>query len=396
LENYYDDREGEQLKETKLLTREYLILLTSVFMFFISFFAIVPIISLYAEILGAGEIMIGVIVGVFAFSAVLSRIPFGRYADNVARKPLLIIGAVIFILSPIMYTWTESIAMLTAIRIFHGIGIGAFSVASMSLAVDMVPKQRLGEAMGLFGVPVMLGMILGPGIAGFLVDLTGYHEAFYIASLFAVVSLLLVLFVSESDIDGTGTATFMDVLKDRNVASAVIGVLALTTSYGAITAFFPVYASRLGYTEFMIGLFFTVYAVAALVVRVPVGRYADKKGISLLTAPMMVIAVAGIAIISITTDQIGFYIAGIVFGVGFGAAYTTLLALSVETVGPLERGKASALINSSFDMGIAIGSMALGFLARAYEFDTFFALTALILLFGTLTFWIANKLLPKP
>ncbi|WGI17524.1 MFS transporter [Methanonatronarchaeum sp. AMET-Sl] len=379
----------------KILTREYLILLASVFMFFISFFAIVPIISLYAEILGAGELMIGVIVGIFAFSAVLSRVPFGRYADNVARKPLLVVGAIIFILAPILYTLTESVLILALIRIFHGIGIGAFSVASMSMAVDMVPRERLGEAMGMFGVPVMLGMILGPGIAGFLVDLTGYNEAFYISSLFAVVSLILVFLVSESDIDGTGTATFMDVLKDSNVTSAVVGVLALTTAYGAITAFFPVYANRLGYTEFTIGLFFTVYAVAALIVRVPVGRYADRKGMSIVTAPMMVVSVLGITIISLTTTQTGFYIAGIVFGIGFGAAYTTLLALSVETVAPLERGKASALINSSFDMGIAIGSIALGVLANAYEFDTFFMITAFILLLGTIAFIIAKKTLTK-
>ncbi|OUJ19195.1 MFS family permease [Methanonatronarchaeum thermophilum] len=383
------------MKARKILTTEYLTLLTAVFMFFVSFFAIVPIISLYAEILGAGELMIGVIVGIFAFSAVLSRIPFGRYADNVARKPLLIIGALIFIISPILYTLTESLLTLALIRILHGVGIGGFSVASMSMAVDMVPKKRLGEAMGLFGVPVMLGMILGPGIAGFLVDLTGYNEAFYIASMFAVISLILVLMVTESDIDGTTTATFIDVLKDSNVTSAVIGVLALTTAYGAVTAFFPVYANRLGYTEFTIGLFFTIYAAAALIVRVPVGRYADKKGISLLTAPMMVVSVIGITIIGITTNETGFYIAGIVFGIGFGAAYTTLLALSVETVNPLERGKASALINSSFDMGIAIGSIALGAIASAYQFDTFFLITATILLIGTIGFILAKKTLPN-
>lgn len=118
--------------------------------------------------------MAGTIVGVFALSAVLVRPWFGNMLDRRGRKVILIIGVGIFLVSALAYNLAFSILALLALRVVHGIGWGASTTATATMASDVIPAVRRAEGMGYYGLAATLAMSLGPALGLYLVKYSSY------------------------------------------------------------------------------------------------------------------------------------------------------------------------------------------------------------------------------
>jgi predicted MFS family arabinose efflux permease len=375
--------------DEKLYTRDFFILAASTFAFFMSFHMLLPIISPYAEQLGAREGEIGVIIGIFAFVAVLSRIPYGSYADRHSKKNLLLLGAFIFALSPLLYSASSSPGALIWTRMFHGLGIGAFTVAAFALVAELSPRLRLGEAMGVYGVSIMVATAIAPALSGYLVDAVGFDNTFYLASGFGFLSLALAGVMHGYGADGSPDSLlrgFKKVFESPGVLLASYGIFILTLSYGVVVAFIPVYMINLGISYTMVGGFFAVYAVTTIVTRPVMGRLSDRVGRAEVIIPMMLLTAVGMYSASLFASVETLYVTAVAYGFGFGSAYAVLSAMVVDSVAPENRGSAMAVFTSNFDLGIAFGSMGLGLAAGALGYAGLFRLTALVLFLGVLVF----------
>lgn len=367
--------------------KNFALLLISQTGFFISLFLTLSIIALYSNSIGVSEDLTGVIVGIFSFSAVISRYPFGKSADRGGRKKFLLIGAGIFVVSSFIYPFSEDAFVLLLVRAFHGVGIGAYMVASMSKLVDLVPQDRLGEAMGWFGVPIMVAMVIGQGGGPLFVDLFGFDYTFYLAGFFAIFSLIIAFPIKETKIENKQEASFLDTLKDKNVFSSSFGTFMLTFVYGGFISFYPLFLEECFLkSELEISIGFLAFAIASLVARPIFGRFSDSIGKTKVIAPGMIAAATGLWLLGGFYESLGFYYPLVLFGGGFGAAYAVLSALSVETVSKFQRGKATAILTSGFDLGLASGSSLLGFLAGGCNFSFFFLTSSVILFVGVICF----------
>ncbi len=372
----------------KLYTRDFFILAGSTFAFFMSFHMLLPIISPYAKQLGAGEGEIGAIIGIFALVAVLSRIPYGSYADKHSKKNLLLLGAFIFALSPLLYSMSSNPEVLVGVRMFHGLGIGAFTIAAFALVAELSPKPRLGEAMGVYGVSIMIATAIAPALSGYLVDVVGFDNTFYLASGFGFLSLALASLMYRDTPTNTDSLVkgFRKALGSPGVLLASYGIFILTLSYGVVVAFIPVYMVNLGMSYTMVGGFFAVYAVATIAARPLMGKLSDKVGRIKVITPMMLLTAVGIYSASLSASMGGFYITAAAYGFGFGSAYAVLSAMAVENIAPENRGSAMAVFTSNFDLGIAAGSMGLGLATAFLGYPGLFRITALILFLGVIVF----------
>lgn len=382
----------------KLYSRDFFVLAGSTFAFFMSFHMLLPILSPYAKSLGAGEGEIGLIIGIFAFVAVLSRIPYGSYADRHRKKNLLLLGALIFALSPLLYSISPNPPSLVVVRMFHGLGIGAFTIAAFALVAGLAPKQRLGEAMGVYGVSIMAATAVAPGLSGYLVDTAGFENTFYLASGFGFLSLgLAALMHGDKAAESPDSLLrgFKKAIMSPGVLLASYGIFIMTLSYGVIVAFLPVHMINLGMSYTVVGGFFAVYAVATIITRPLMGKLSDKVGRVAVIVPMMFLAAAGIYSASLFSSIDGFYVTAIAYGFGFGSAYAVLSAMVVDNVEPRNRGSAMAVFTSNFDLGIAAGSIGLGLAANSMGYAGLFKLTAGILFLGVGVFGVLSFLSNK-
>jgi predicted MFS family arabinose efflux permease len=373
----------------KLYNRDFFILAASTVAFFMSFHMLLPIISPYAKQLGAGEGEIGVIIGIFALVAVLSRIPYGGYADKHSKKNLLLLGAFIFAVSPLLYSMSSNPMALVLVRMLHGLGIGAFTIAAFALVAELSPKPRLGEAMGVYGVSIMIATAIAPALSGYLVDIVGFDNTFYLASGFGFLSLALAGLMHKhrsSKSPDSLLRGFKKAFRSQGVLLASYGIFILTVSYGVVVAFIPVHMINLGISYTMVGGFFAVYAVATIITRPFMGRVSDNVGRIKVIVPMMLLTSVGIYSASLSTSIEGFYITAVAYGFGFGSAYAVLSAMVIDNVKSKNRGTAMALFTSNFDLGIAAGSMGLGLAADSLGYPGLFRLTALILFLGIAVF----------
>jgi len=373
----------------KLYTRDFYVLAASTFAFFMSFHMLLPIISPYAKQLGAGEGEIGVIIGIFALIAVLSRIPYGSYADKHSKKNLLLIGALIFTLAPLLYSMSSNPRALIFARMLHGLGIGAFTIAAFALVAELSPKLRLGEAMGVYGVSIMIATAIAPALSGYLVDIVGFDNTFYLASGFGFLSLALAALMHRDQVAKSPDSLlegFLKAVRNRGVLLASYGIFILTVSYGVVVAFIPVHMINQGISYTLVGGFFAVYAIATIITRPVMGKLSDKVGRIKVIVPMMLLTVAGIYSVSLFASIEGLYISAVAYGFGFGSAYAVLSAMVVDNIKPKNRGTSMAVFTSNFDLGIAVGSMGLGLAADSLGYPRLFQLTALILFMGIVVF----------
>lgn len=94
----------------------------------------------------------------------------GRLGDMFGRKRMLMIGIIGFVLTSVACAMAPSIEALIVARVLQGL-FGAMMIPqSFGLIRDLFPPQEIGKAFGVFGPMIGLATILGPVIAGLLID----------------------------------------------------------------------------------------------------------------------------------------------------------------------------------------------------------------------------------
>lgn len=147
-------------------------------------------------------------------------------------------------------------------------------------------------------------------------------------------------------------------------------------SYGGIITYLPLYAQMQSIPN--IGLFFTVYAISVILMRPIAGTLSDRYGRGAVILPGVILAMIGLLTISLPYQLPLLLVAAVIYGLGFGAAYPTLMALTVDLVGPNEKGAAMGTFMSGFDLGIALGSVILGLILQFMDFTIMFLSAALV------------------
>ena len=337
----------------------------SVFLFYLSFNLLLPLIPLYALGLGLGEAHVGLLQGFFAFSAMLWRPLAGHWADGIGRRPLVVLGPVIFALSSLGYSAVAGAASLLALRFFHGIGMGFGPTAGSVVVADVAPPDRRGEAMAIFGLTTTTGLAIGPYVGIEISERWGIHAAFVTSAAVAAAALALALMLPETRPAGLQPPGRLSLrgLFSRGALYPSALLLTLYFGYGGILSFVPLVARREGLGN--PGLFFTVFALAALVGRTQAGPLTDRFGRRLVLVPGLVTVGLALVVLAAAGTRSTLVLSAIVYGLGFGAAQPALMAMTTDRVPPDERGRAMGTFFTAWEMGIAAGAMLAGVLVAS-------------------------------
>ena len=104
----------------------------------------------------------------------------GKLSDIYGRKPLLMIGIIVFLISSAGCGASPSMAALIVCRGLQGIGGGIIFSTVFAVVGDIFPPAERGKYMGLFTGTFALASVLGPAAGGLLTDNVGWRWIFYI------------------------------------------------------------------------------------------------------------------------------------------------------------------------------------------------------------------------
>lgn len=352
-----------------LWTKNFLLITLNNLFIFLGFQVLLPVLPVYATALGGSEFYAGLVIGVFTISAVLIRPFSGRWLDQYGRKGVYLGGLALFSLSVLAYHWTPTLLLLLLIRFIHGFGWGAASTASGTIATDIIPKARLGEGMGFFGLTNSLSMALAPALGLGLMNYAGFDTVFNFSIASVLVALFIANFIKYQKPSIAESAVKSGFFEKVAVLPGII-IFFVTMTYGAVVAFIALYAEQRGVQN--IGLFFTVYAMALMFSRPFFGRLADRKGYSAAVLPGIFGVLATMLLLYFAQSLSTFLIAAFVYGLGFGAIQPSLQAMAVHNIPPFRRGAANGTFMTGFDLGIGAGSVIWGAVAEITGYQTIY------------------------
>jgi EmrB/QacA subfamily drug resistance transporter len=120
-------------------------------------------------------------------------VPFwGKLSDLYGRKPIFLIGIVIFLAGSALSGLSQNMTMLILFRGIQGIGAGSLFPVALAIIGDLFTPQERGKYQGLFGAVFGIAFIVGPLVGGFLTEKVSWHWIFYVNIPIGIVSLYFI------------------------------------------------------------------------------------------------------------------------------------------------------------------------------------------------------------
>ena len=231
-------------------------------LFWVAITLMLPTLPTYIQDMGGTTQQIGTVMSCFAIGLIASRTWLGKVADRRSRKIVILIGALVSAISPMLYVSVHSIFGLGCIRAFHGISIAAFTIGYSALVVDLAPLKYRGTLIGYMNLAVPIGMSIGPALGGFLQasgkqyfpEGTGYEVLFGISTICGVLALIFSSQIRESALPFEMSKTnsvksmqreFWHLAKDPALIVPTIILLLIGLVFGALVAFLPLFIKEL-------------------------------------------------------------------------------------------------------------------------------------------------------
>lgn len=380
------------MAKAPLWTSNFIMICLANLAIFLGFQMLMPTLPLYVVELGGSESIVGLVIGVFTVSAVIIRPVAGWALDTYGRKAIFLMGLVVMAAITLAYNWVGVILALLALRLIHGIGWGVGSTAAGTIAADVVPKSRLGEGMGYFGLASTLSMAVAPALGLYIVTHYNFTAMFMLAAGLTVLALIISLNLSTADIkqpQSGAKARGLESLFEPLAYRPSLVIFFVTTTYGAMVSFIALHAIQQGIVN--VGIFFTVYAIVLSITRPVLGMVLDRKGYDIVVLPGLLLVALGVIILGLAHNLTTFLLAAVVYGAGFGAVHPSMQAMTVRNVSPHRRGAANGTFFSAFDLGIGIGSVTWGAVAQAIGYSSMYLLASIPVGFALLAYLFVGR-----
>ncbi|MCL6447821.1 MAG: MFS transporter [Armatimonadetes bacterium] len=382
------ERRSSVADREKLWTRDFLLICLSNLATFMGFQMLMPTLPVYVDFLGGKESEIGLVIGFFTISAVIIRPVAGKGVDTYGRRGIYLLGLLVFTLSCLLYNWTYTIPLLLLVRFLHGFGWGASSTAAGTVAADVIPKQRLGEGMGYYGLAATIAMAVAPATGLYLINEFSFPVLFYASTGLAALAFLLGSLIHYRKMPAARAET-KGALFEKSAFRPSLVIFFVAMSYGSVVSFIALYAAEKGIAN--IGVFFTVYAVTLAFTRPFSGILLDRKGYDVVVYPGLLAIAAALLLLS-RAEYLGmFLLAGVFYGIGFGSVQPGMQALTVRNVAFHRRGAANGTFFSAFDLGIAVGALLWGAASQAVGYSQMYLWTALPVLVALILYRVSGR-----
>ncbi len=338
-------------------------------------FMILPVFSIYGDTLAeATPQLIGLAIGAYGLTQAMLQIPFGFLSDRIGRKPVIIMGLVLFLIGSVVAAQAETIYGVIAGRALQG--AGAIASAVMALLADLTRDEQRSKAMALVGGSIGLSFSLALIIGPIFTSMFELQGLFWLTAFLAVCGVVLTLSVVPTPQNQRVfrdtrpvVSHFIDVLKDRQLARLDLGVLLL---HMTLTASFVVLPGWLlknaGVVEVRHWLVYLPVLFLSFVFMVPMMIVAEKKR---QVKKVFLTAVALLSVSLLFLSQWHDSLVAIIFGLfvffwGFNLLEALLPSLVSKLAAPGFKGTSMGVYSTCQFLGAFLGGVGGGWVLANY------------------------------
>ena len=360
-------------EKDKIWTKDFIFICLANFFIFLGFQMTLPTLPLCALPIYQ---LIGIIVGIFTFSALLLRPYAGHSLETKGRRFVYMIGLSVFVISVGSFSLISSIALLIFMRVIQGVGWGFSTTASGTIATDIIPPKRRGEGLGYYGLSGNIALALGPSLGLTLVGIVPFNIFFLICAGFGLLALFSSTTIHYKKVDQSAhrtTTVKFDVFEKTAINPSIL-LFFITVTFGGIATFLPLYAAE----KNVLGIeaYFLVYALFLLISRTFAGKLYDQRGHLYVYPPGAILIFIAMLLLAWLPNTIVLILAASLYGLGFGMVQPALQAWAVEQAASNRRGMANATFFSFFDLGVGVGAITFGQLAASFGYQSIYLIAA--------------------
>jgi len=159
-------------------------------------FMIIPVFSVAGQSYqGATPALIGLAVGVYGLTQAILQIPFSLLADRFSRKPLVVLGLLLFALGGTVAAMSESIYGVIIGRAIAG--GGAVSAVVMALLADITREEQRSKAMAVMGMSIGVSFMVAFSLGPWLTSLVGISGLFWVTTIMGIAAISMLLLVPK-------------------------------------------------------------------------------------------------------------------------------------------------------------------------------------------------------
>ncbi|MBR2671543.1 MAG: MFS transporter [Oscillospiraceae bacterium] len=351
------------------------------------------LVAKYANYLGATATMVGFVVGVFAYTALIFKVFSAPAIDTFNRKYILA-GAMLFLaIAYVGFSFSKSVEMLIVFRLIQGIGAAFTGTCCLTLVSDSLPADKMGTGIGIFSLAQVIAQALAPTVGLSLASAIGYNNTFRVSSALMMTAVICALLIK---VDFVRTKKYRITLKGIVAKPAILPasiILVLSLASVNVNSFLVIYAEQRGVTN-NIGLYFTVSALTLLVTRPMIGKLSDRFGTYKVLIPSMICFAMSFVMISMAKTLIMFLLAAFVSAFGYGACHPAINSICMKCVPKDRRGAASSTNYIGSDLGNMIGPALAGSVADLWGYSAMWlVMTIPIFMAMVLTYLYRNTII---
>lgn len=339
-------------------------------------FLIYPVLAIYAVHLPhATPFLIGLAMGIYGLSQAILQIPFGMLSDKFGRKPLIIIGLLLFAAGSIVAALSQDIYGLILGRILQG--TGAISAVITALLADLLAPNQRAKAMAIVGLTIGLAFGLSLILAPFLGALIGLSGLFWVITGLILLSLLVLIFFVPQPLhmqQALPKGHWRQVFSNRQLWLLNISVFFLHALLTTLFLWLPSKLNVLASEWYEQSLIYLCLLIGSYAVMMPILIRAEKtyqqKRVVQGSIVMFAIALGYFAVMPETLWHLLFGL--FIFLIPFNLLEATLPSWVSRLAPQQTRGAAMGLYATLQFLGIFAGGAVTGFLQNSISFSNIF------------------------
>lgn len=382
------------MKKTKsIYTVDVILVMAASFLFMFSVMFVTPLINGYALSLGADSILAGIITGSMSIVSIFLRPIAGNLVDLYSKYCLSLIGGILILIGVSGYWLVNTSGLLILFRLINGTGFVLATICMTTWLAFLVPRRFVGEAMGFYGLMNALAMVVAPLIAINSYKVIGYRYSMMIASLAAVIMLIMIKFVKNHAIP-QNKLSLKNIKHIRIIQKDTIPVALLMLFFSI-----PYFATQADLVEYVamrklsvsVGYFFLIYALSLLIIRIWLKRFFDTIAFGFWFWLSLIAMIIFLISMAFMKNNFIMLIAAVALSIGYGVIYsinqTTALLLS-----PLDQqGLASSTVYLGLDLGMASAPILGGIIASTIPHFYFYPIMLIMVPFVLVIYFIYRK-----
>ncbi len=365
----------------RILTREFIFCFFAQFAFVSVFFILIPTIPVYLSELGSKEAEIGVLVGVLSVASLVIRPLVGRGLLRIPEKRFMIAGSIIFVLSSLAYLIAKPFWPLMIVRVAQGIGWALFATASLTLVTRIVPDAQRGQGLGYFYMATNTSFATAPMFGMLLINHFKFPILFLVCTGLSLLSLYITLQLGRTQgvpLESSSQEKEPQPLFSREaLLPSIVGFFS-NMIWGAVTAFFPLFALGVGVEN--PGIYFAAVSVTLIVSRGLAGKLLNTLDQEKIILPSLALQMVAVIILAFSTTLPYFLLSGVIWALGSTFLFPSLITYIMDHVAS-GRAPAISTYTAFADLGAGLGSVIMGIILEATSYRIMFlslALTAFI------------------